>query len=146
MAKRKPQLVPFVNKYSIKQHNDYHAETFKLPSLAVPGESISITEMIRRHVAGEIPPLAMSAFHGYDVDMDEHIGKPMQDLTELDELGINNDRSSVGESVAPQSGSVAEAPQSGAQAIEETTSEASTGKGEQSSPPPPKSEEPPKAS
>ena len=130
MPRAKKPAKQFVCKYDLTG-KDFSGETFTMPSLAVPDQSYTIKEMIQMSVRGEIPPLAMSAFHGIDVDLDAFDGRPHNDLTELDEFVIKNDRSNVGESEAITSESEAAAPTSEAQASEETTSEASEGEGEE---------------
>ena len=83
----KPQdTIKFYNKYNRHLYNSAGSRS-ELPSLTQQGQGISMAEMIRKFSRGDIPPLAQSAFHGHDVDMDKFTGsKPIGDLSEVSQL------------------------------------------------------------
>jgi len=121
-----------LTKYNRHKYN-FKGEINNEPSQTSQGEAVSMAEMIRRYTSGDIPPLAQAAFYGTDINIDDYEGaKPMEDLTELDNIKDElqaaasrgkNDRSSVGENEAKKTGSVAEGSNSEVQASEEISGE-----------------------
>ena len=83
MTKKKTQTIQFYNKYNRHEYTSPGTKTGE-ESLTQPGEGITIAEMLRMSARGEIPPMAMSAFHGYNVDIDEVDGTLPQDLTDIE--------------------------------------------------------------
>jgi len=114
-----------------RQNHTVRGEINTSPSLTQQGMSVTMSEMIRRYTRGDIPPLAQSAFHGTDIDMDKTEGaKPMSIIDQLHdqqeavrEYAQQNDRSSVARTGAPEpersGGSTSDTP-----SIEETSGEA----------------------
>lgn len=130
MAKKKKSMVTYYTKYNRFQTTT-PGEKNSLPSMTEPGEGLSIKDMIRMYANGEIPQMAVEAFHGIDVDIDMYSGRYPEDITELEALresveSSTNERTSVAKDGATKRGSVAEESKSGVLRNEEKkTSEAS---------------------
>ena len=114
-TKNETRLI-FYNKYNRHLYNSKGWTTDK-PDMAEKGQGTTMAEMIRKFTRGEIPPLAKSAFHGYNIDEENFEGsRHPEDLAEVGQAAQELERSRLArenlvKSEANTASSGAESPQ-----------------------------------